>query len=96
LKNTKNEDSDILNFKIVDLPICGWNLLHVAFFSLCYVFHIKTIIGHIFIFSIGIGWFFLEKELFSKYNKNFVEKSKKGHVYSSISHPRYDDFFLIL
>ena len=92
LKNSNKEDSDILNVKIVDLPICGWNLLHVLFyFSLCFIFQLKTISGHFFIFSLGIAWFFLEKRLFSKYNKNFMEKNKKNYVYSSISHPRYDD-----
>ena len=88
------EEKDILNKKLLELDICGWNLLHVLFyFSICYIFNIKTIIGYIFIFSIGIAWFFLEKELFSKYNKHFIENNdnNKNYVYSSISYPRYDD-----
>jgi len=78
--------------KIANIPICGWNILHVLFnFLICYIFNIKTIFGHIFVFSLGIGWFFLEKILFSKYNKHFIEKNKKKYVYSSISYPRHDD-----
>ncbi len=48
--------------------------------------------GYSYIFIIGILWFFIEKELFSHYNKNFIEKNNhKKYVYSSISHPRIDD-----
>jgi len=90
----KAEKDDLLNIKLLELDICGWNLLHIIFyFSICYIFNITTIIGYTFVFLIGIVWFFLEKYLFSNYNKNFIENNnKKNYVYSSISHPRYDDF----
>jgi len=94
LKNFyKAEQDDILNIKLLQLDICGWNLLHVVFyFLICYIFDIKTLIGYIFIFSTGIVWFFLEKSLFFKYNKDFIENNNnKNYVYSSISYPRKDD-----
>ena len=91
----KAEEKDILNKKLLEIYVCGWNLLHVIFFfSICYIFNIKTIFGYIFIFSIGIVWFFLEQIMFLNYNKpHFIENNNKNknYVYSSISHPRHDD-----
>jgi hypothetical protein len=92
LKNNNMEDKDFLNIKILELDICGWNLLHVIFnFLVCYFFNVKTIFGFVIIFLLGILWFFFEKELFQKYNKDYIEKENKDTVYSSISYPRHDD-----
>ena len=92
LENNNMQDKDVLNKKIIELDICGWNLLHVIFnFLVCYFFNVKTFFGFIIIFLLGVIWFFFEKELFSRYNKNFIEKENKDTVYSSISYPRHDD-----
>ena len=101
LKQSDNaEQTDILNRKIIELDICGWNLLHVIFyFSVCYILNIRTLVGYILIFSTGIIWYFLEQTIFTKYNKNMATpknnnedtNNTKDYVYASISYPRRDD-----
>ena len=95
MKSTRNaEHKDILNIKLLELDVCGWNLLHICFnFLICCIFNINTIIGYSFVFLSGILWFSFEKVLFLKYNKNFSENNddNKKYVYSSISYPRHDD-----
>lgn len=89
------ENKDILNIKIFEFDVCGWNLLHILFnFSICYIFNIQTITGYAFIFLGGVVWFFFEKSLFFKYNSETKQNSEiknDKYVYSSISHPRPDD-----
>ena len=90
LKNA--EEVDPLNFKLLELDICGWNILHIIFFFfLCYLLKIKTVFGYICIFLVGVLWYFLEIRLFSIYNHTFKEDNNPDTVYSSISYPRADD-----
>ena len=90
-----------MNLKLFQLKICGWNLLHTLFFFfICYFFNIKTILGYVFIFLIGVVWYFFEIKLFFEYNKNYNETDKNDKndkiVYNSISYPRYDDLLFNL
>ena len=86
------EEVDPLNFKLLELDICGWNILHIIFFFfLCYLLKIKTVFGYICIFLVGVLWYFLEIRLFSIYNHTFKEDNNPDTVYSSISYPRADD-----
>lgn len=97
LKKNNLENQDPLNLKLFELSICGWNLLHVVFFFfICYFFNIKTILGYVFIFLIGIIWYFFEIKLFFEYNKNHIHIENNKTVYSSISYPRYDDLLFNL
>lgn len=97
LKKNNLENQDPLNLKLFELSICGWNLLHVVFFFfICYFFNIKTILGYVFIFLIGIIWYFFEIKLFFEYNKNHKHIENNKTVYSSISYPRYDDLLFNL
>jgi glycopeptide antibiotics resistance protein len=47
--------------------------------------------GYLFIFGIGVVWYFFEIRLFSMYNHDFKEDTNPDTVYSSISYPRVDD-----
>jgi len=76
------------------LKICGWNILHVVFyFILCYLFNVRSYKGYLLIISIGFIWYVAEIYLFMNYNKHYTDKEihDDSYVYSSISHPRYDD-----
>jgi len=88
------EETDILNYNILTLHICGWNLLHILFnYMVCYIFNISTIISYFTVFLLGILWFFIEQILFFKFNKKskLMKPQSLNYVYSSIGYPRVDD-----
>lgn len=86
------EEHDPLNLKLIQLDICGWNILHVIFyFFLCYFLNIKSFNGYMCVFLVGVLWYFIEIRLFSTYNHDFKEDTNPNTVYSSISYPRVDD-----
>ena len=92
LKEYNLEHMDPLNKKIIELEICGWNLLHVlVYFILCLILNVRTIFGYMGVFLTGIVWYFLERRLFMKYSKNRTNKGSEDTVYDSISEPRPDD-----
>ena len=95
LKQKKNpEKNDFLNINLMTLKICGWNILHVVFyFILCVLLKVSSYKGYLLVISIGFIWYVAEIYLFINYNKNYTEDETHddSYVYSSISHPRYDD-----
>ena len=92
LKEYNLEDQDPLNKKIIELEVCGWNLLHVfVYFMLCLILNVRTIFGYMGVFLTGIVWYFLERMLFMKYSKNHTNNGSEDTVYDSISDPRPDD-----
>jgi len=95
----KSEKNDILNQRLFSLNFCGWNILHIIFnYLVCVFFKVKSLTEYLLVFAIGIIWFFVEQIVFMRYNKRINQNVRNDakYVYSSISHPRYDDIIFNL
>ena len=89
------EEHDILNRTLLELDVCGWNLLHVIFyFMLCYILRVKSLLGYVVVFLVGIFWYFVEQVIFLHYRVPIGDNRhpNPNYVYHSISYPRVDDF----